>query len=90
MAKVTLTISDVATSKEVLNAVRRAFSVDQKLKIGTTAQIKGVQVRVKEIPKSTRHSLEHIREWAAKQGIELGKRGRIPAEVMQAYAKKHK
>ncbi len=34
-------------------------------------------------------SASDVRAWAAEQGIELSSRGRIPAEVRQAYADAH-
>lgn len=37
----------------------------------------------------SKEELSNIREWAAKQDIEVSPRGRIPAEVLQAYDYAH-
>jgi hypothetical protein len=88
MSKVILTLTDVATEKDVINAVRRAFSGEVNLTVGAVNTVKGVKVRVKEAA-NTRPNLLHVRAWAAKKGIVLGKRGRIPATVLAAYEKAH-
>lgn len=88
MAQIVLTITDVTSNREVINAVRRALSQEADLTVGTKTVIKGVKVRVKEAAK-TRDNLLHVRAWAAKKGIVLGKRGRIPAHVLEAYNAAH-
>lgn len=90
MQKTTITITEATTKREALNAVRRAFAEDAPLKAGERFSVKGVKVRVDEVQTVRKASLKHVREWAAKQGTVLGKRGRIPAEVLAAYTSTHK
>ena len=37
----------------------------------------------------SRETSKHIREWAAKQGWQISERGRIPAEVNEAWERAH-
>lgn len=40
-------------------------------------------------PRTTRRDLTKIREWAARNGYKVSARGRIPYNVMDAYARSH-
>jgi hypothetical protein len=88
MSQVNITINSdkPLTKAEVRNAVRRAFDNDEALVEGQSAVVKGVSFRVRNAPKAvSKVTLAPVRKWAKKQGIELGKRGRIPASVLAAY-----
>ena len=39
-----------------------------------------------EVKATTRPSAAVIRAWAAERGLDVGRRGRIPADVYQRYA----
>ena len=90
MSKVIITIDNASSHKDIINAVRRSLKGDKALKVGTVEQVKDLTIRVKETPKTPkRNNLSHVREWAAAQGIALGKRGRISAEVLNQFNASH-
>lgn len=39
--------------------------------------------------KATTPDAKKVREWAAEQGIEVSNRGKLPAEVVEAYQRAH-
>jgi hypothetical protein len=45
--------------------------------------------RVPRVASADREQNQAIREWARKQGMKVSDRGRIPAEVLDAYHKKN-
>jgi len=88
MAQINITINTVddLSPKDVLNTIRRATANITEFAEGETVENKGVTFRVRKAPKSvTVETLAPVRSWAAKKGISLGKRGRIPASVMAAF-----
>ncbi len=65
---------------DLANALRRAASADNVALVpGTSFKVKGVRVRVQE------PQINDVRKWALAQGINVGKRGRISAELQAAY-----
>ncbi len=87
--KITLTIhADEFDSKSVQNAVRRALSGDVTIPESGKVEAKGVTITVREVKGKPVASKQDIRTWAAKNGFPevAGKRGRIAANVLAAYA----
>ena len=92
--KFSLKINDnnITSTRQLSNAVRRAFaSEDVALNPGDEFTVKGVTVIVREAPQArVRNDLSEVRTWAIEQGHTVGKRGRIAAEIREAYAAAHK
>lgn len=81
--RVTLTISaaEGATEADIQKAVRRAFEGSSRvLEPDTSLKVKGVRVVTKS------GQANDVRKWARAQGYAVGKRGRLSAEVQEAFA----
>ena len=93
MSKLLLSISNLPaspTEKDIVNAVRRTFKPGVALDLGTVSTIGDVTYRVRKDPTIVTPSkvvttASQARQWAADNGIALGKRGRIPATVLAQF-----
>lgn len=88
MAKITITLnvaSNEVTGKDVANAARRLFSKVETL--SESGEVQGATYKVKPTVEVTGPAA--VREWARKNKIEVGLRGRISAELQEAYDKAH-
>jgi hypothetical protein len=43
----------------------------------------------RSVARSDREQTQAIREWARKNGLQVGEKGRIPATILEAYHTKH-
>lgn len=56
----------------------------------TTIQVFGYQLHITRYDRKARPEPHLVRQWAQAQGIQVGARGRIPAEVWDTYLAAHK
>ena len=86
MTQIKITVNaENPTEKDIINAVRRAFDKSGILFVeGTKGTVKDVTFAVRKSPVA-RPNVMHIREWAAANGFEVGKRGRLTPEVQAAF-----
>jgi hypothetical protein len=84
MAKVTITLnvpSNSVSGKDIANAARRIFAKVETL--DETGEVQGATYKVKPTVQVTGPAA--VREWARKNKVEVGLRGRISAELQAAY-----
>ena len=59
------------------------------VKVGAKVTARVPRERGSAAPKGNREELQKIREWAAKEGLEVSARGRIAQSVQDAYRQSH-
>jgi hypothetical protein len=93
-SKITLTVTLPTDATEVsgtaiVNAVRRSLGKVET--VSESGTVKDVQYRVREVkaPAKKDTGASKIREWARAAGHEVGKRGRISADLLALYTSQH-
>ncbi|UDL15817.1 Lsr2-like DNA bridging protein [Microbacterium phage Pumpernickel] len=77
---ITISLPEGATQADAQKAVRRALEGSSTiLEPNTSVKVKGVRVSTKG------GNVNDVRKWARQNGIEVGARGRVSAEVVAAF-----
>lgn len=88
--KVTITLhtDGEITVNSLANAVRRLTSANVTIPAEGSVEAKGLTVEVRAVKGVPFKSKQDVRTWAAANGFPevVGKRGRIRADILQAYA----
>lgn len=71
------------------NASRLRELLAGYVKVARRAERSASAVRKSSSPKASRSDLAEIRDWARGQGYEVSDRGRIRADIVEAYDKAH-
>jgi Lsr2. len=87
--KVSITIhTDEVTPRGIQNAVRRALTNVSDLPAKGAVSLKDITVTIRPVKEVPFKSKQDIRVWAAQNGHPevVGKRGRLPRAVLDAFA----